>query len=240
MCGSFLSDEVQNTSETTQSQTYEHTHASTLTRNRATFSDQCCRTALSIIADLNRRIELSSVRTLVCLCRTFAGAILLWLKTLARRYVLAVVRRQSSKSIILFDLLVGNMSFREGYPVFLLVPPFLIWLVLCCLSLLYTAGTNLTSNKLPVHGVFLTADVSDCTCQVTKDCLNVKPLHIISDGNSHFPFNDSSYSGLLDEHLVVYASITYRIRASHGIAATDLPRELPLEGLYGGHHCQQF
>ena len=127
VCGSFLSDEVQNTSETTQSQTYEHTHASTLTRNRATFSDQCfCRTALSIIADLNRRIELSSVRTLVCLCRTFAGAILLWLKTLARRYVLAVVRRQSSKSIILFDFLVGNMSFREGYPVFLLVPPFLI------------------------------------------------------------------------------------------------------------------
>ena len=125
VCGSFLSDERQNTSETTQSQTYEHTHASTLTRNRATFSDQCCRTALSIIADLNRRIELSSVRTLVCLCRTFAGAILLWLKTLARRYVLAVVRRQSSKSIILFDLLVGNMSFREGYPVFLLVPPLL-------------------------------------------------------------------------------------------------------------------
>ena len=126
VCGSFLSDEVQNTSETTQSQTYEHTHASTLTRNRATFSDQCfCRTALSIIADLNRRIELSSVRTLVCLCRTFAGAILLWLKTLARRYVLAVVRRQSAKSIILFDFLVGNMSFREGYPVFLLVPPLL-------------------------------------------------------------------------------------------------------------------
>ena len=117
---------MQNTSETTQSQTYEHTHASTLTRNRATFSDQCfCRTALSIIADLNRRIELSSVRTLVCLCRTFAGAILLWLKTLARRYVLAVVRRQSSKSIILFDFLVGNMSFREGCPVFLLVPPLL-------------------------------------------------------------------------------------------------------------------
>ena len=123
VCGSFLSDEVQNTSETPQSQTYEQTHASTLTRNRATFSDQCfCRTALSIIADLNRRIELSSVRTLVCLCRTFAGSILLWLKTLARRYVLAVVRRQSSKSILLFDFLVGNMSFREGYPVFLLSP----------------------------------------------------------------------------------------------------------------------
>ena len=120
VCGSFLSDEVQNTSETTQSQTYEHTHASTLTRNRATFSDQCfCRTALSIIADLNRRIELSSVRTLVCLCRTFAGAILLWLKTLARRYVLAVVRRQSSKSIILFDFLV------EGILCFSLFPPLL-------------------------------------------------------------------------------------------------------------------
>ena len=67
-----------------------------------------------------------------------------------------------------------------------------------------------------------------------------QPLHIISDGNSHFPFNDSSYSGLLDAPLVVYASITYRIRASRGIAATDLPRELPLEGLYGGHHYQQF
>ena len=70
--GSFLSDEVKNTSETTQS----------------------------------------------------PGAILFWLKTLARRYAIAAVRRQSSQSIILFDFLVGNTSLCEGFPVFLLVSPF--------------------------------------------------------------------------------------------------------------------
>ena len=47
--GSFLRDEVKNTSETTQSQINEHTHASTLTSNRATFSDQCfCHAALAL------------------------------------------------------------------------------------------------------------------------------------------------------------------------------------------------
>ena len=76
------------------------------------------------MADLNCRIELSSVQTLVCLCRTFAGVILFWLKTLARRYAIAAVRRQIFQSIILFDFLVGNTSLGEGFPVFPLVPPF--------------------------------------------------------------------------------------------------------------------
>ena len=49
MHGSFLSDEVKNTSETAQSQINEHTHASTLTSNRATVSDQFfCRAALAL------------------------------------------------------------------------------------------------------------------------------------------------------------------------------------------------
>ena len=38
----------------------------------------------------------------------------------------------------------------------------------------------------------------------------------------------------------MYASIIHRTRVSHGIAASDLPRELSLEGLYSGHHSQQF
>ena len=94
------------------------------------------------MADLNCRIELSSVQTLVCLCRTFAGVILFWLKTLARRYAIAAVRRPIFQSIILFDFLVGKTSLGEGFPVFPLVPIFL-----CCLSLLSTAGTTSTYQQ---------------------------------------------------------------------------------------------
>ena len=35
---------------------------------------------------------------------------------------------------------------------------------------------NPIPNKLPEHGVSLTADVSGCTCQVISDCLKVMLL----------------------------------------------------------------
>ena len=80
------------------------------------------------MADLNCRIELSGVQTLVCLCRTFAGVILFWLKTLARRYAIAAVRREILQSIILFEFLVGNTSLGEGFLCFSLFPFYLLFI----------------------------------------------------------------------------------------------------------------